>query len=214
MGETGIRPLDRIDHLVYAVPDLRVGVAAVEDLFDMSAQQGGRHPAFGTANALIGLGNKTYLEIVGPDPEGQTTDRPSIFLIDELDGPRLVTWAAKTTRLEEQSQRSAIPAVLGATSRGTRTRSDGTTVTWQLTDPYMDRLGGVIPFLIDWGTGIHPTESLDQPCRLISLDLFHPEPSVAQRWLDQLGVQGDVGRSPDPALVATIETPEGVVRLS
>lgn len=206
--------LGQVDHLVYAVPDLRAGVATVEDLFSVSATEGGRHPAFGTANALIGLGDGTYLEIVGPDPERQDIEPPSIFLIDRLDGPRLVTWAAKTTHLYERSQRSAIPLLLGATNNGTRTRRDGTTVTWQLTDPYMDRLGGVVPFLIDWDTGVHPTESLDQPCRLTSLDLFHPEPSVARRSLDQLGIQADVGPSPEPSLVATIETPAGVVTLS
>lgn len=206
--------LDRVDHLVYAVPDLAVGVAQVEVLFQVSAKPGGRHPDFGTANALVALGGSRYLEIVGPDPDRMDPAPPSIFLVDQLAGPRLVTWAAKSTDLSEAARHRQIPSELGAVSAGQRTRVDGTTVSWQLTDPYADRLGGVVPFLIDWGDSTHPTAALDQPCTLISLEIGHPNPERVVRLLDDLDVLTSVTEAPIPRLTATITTPTGSIGLA
>ncbi len=44
-----------IDHLVYAVPDLRAAVADVEERLGVRARDGGRHTGPGTYNALLAL---------------------------------------------------------------------------------------------------------------------------------------------------------------
>jgi len=41
-----------IDHLVYATPDLDLGIATIERLLGVRATAGGRHPGAGTRNAL------------------------------------------------------------------------------------------------------------------------------------------------------------------
>jgi hypothetical protein len=56
-----------IDHLVYATPDLDLGIEKIEWLFGVRATLGGQHPGAGTRNALVSLGLGTHLEIVGPD---------------------------------------------------------------------------------------------------------------------------------------------------
>ncbi len=48
--------LSRVDHLVYAVPDLDRGIAYIEQLLGIRATLGGRHVGRGTHNALLALG--------------------------------------------------------------------------------------------------------------------------------------------------------------
>ncbi|MFD0857049.1 VOC family protein, partial [Actinomadura adrarensis] len=82
-----------LDHLVYAVPELEEGVAQVAELAGVAPVEGGPHPGLGTRNFLLGLGGRSYLETIGPDPEQAEPGRPRPFGIDELTGPGLVAWA-------------------------------------------------------------------------------------------------------------------------
>src|SRR5215217_7589729 len=97
--------LPRIDHLVYAVPELDAGVAQIEGLLGARAVPGGRHAGRGTRNALLALGSRTYLEIIGPDTT--QAQPPSWFSVGELTTARLVTWAAAATDLDAVSNTAA-----------------------------------------------------------------------------------------------------------
>src|SRR5512134_2479132 len=92
--------LARIDHLVYAVPDLNLGIGAVEKLLGIRATPGGQHLGRGTRNALIALGPALYLEIIGPDPQQPNPDG-GWSGIDGHTAPRLATWAANGTQLRK-----------------------------------------------------------------------------------------------------------------
>ncbi|MEK6325267.1 MAG: VOC family protein [Acidobacteriota bacterium] len=206
--------LSKIDHLVFATPDLAAGIEQVERLLGVSAAPGGQHPGWGTRNALIGLGDNTYLEIIGPDPDQPKPDRPRRFGIDELQAPRLVTWAAKGTDLEAIVENAKSQGLdLGQVQPGSRRRPDGVLLSWHLTVSPTLNEGGSVPFFIDWGETQHPAASLPKGCVLVALRAEHPDAIRVQTALSNLGLNLRVDAGSAPTIIATIKTPHGDVEL-
>ena len=75
------------------------------------------------------------------------------------------------------------------------------------------RFGGAHPFLISWDGGASPASDSPDGGRLMALRAGDPDPGPAAELLTHLGVHVDVEQSDRPWLVATIETPSGVVEL-
>jgi hypothetical protein len=206
--------MGEIDHLVYAGPDLDAAVDQLEKLLGVRAAPGGRHPRWGTRNALISLGPATYLEVLGPDPERDDREMPRIFGLNRLDEPHLVTWVAKETDLEGRVETAAAAGVhLGEISAASRERPDGRVLSWRLTDPEVVLADGVVPFLIDWGASRHPAIDAPPGCRLSSLRAQHPDPERVAAMLDAIGSDLPVEMGPAPALIAVIQTAMGDVEL-
>jgi len=204
-----------VDHLVFAVPDLEEGVREVERLFGVETAPGGRHHGFGTRNRLIGFGPDTYMEIVSVDPEQPRPAGTRWFGLDDLAAPRLVTWCAKHPDLDALIARGRAAGIdLGEASGGGRERPDGTRLQWTVTDPWADRAGGVIPFFIDWGDTDHPGTRLPALCAFLGVRLEHPDPSTVATWLAALGLDVSVGEGVSPRVIATLETPNGIIELS
>ncbi|MEU4645531.1 VOC family protein [Micromonospora sp. NPDC023814] len=203
----------RLDHLVYAVPDLAAGVADVAARTGVTPVPGGRHPG-GTANYLVGFGPTSYLEIIGPDPEADPAVRPSAFGLDALTVPRLATWAVHPDDIEKTvglaRERGYDPGEIQPLSRR---RPDGVLLSWRLTRREERAAGGLVPFLIDWGGTEHPARSGLPQVRLASFTATHPDPSVVRRDLAALGVELDVTAGPATALEAVLDTPRGSVTL-
>jgi hypothetical protein len=204
----------KVDHLVYATPDLSAGVEQVERLLGVKAAPGGQHPGGGTRNALIRLGDEIYLEIIGPDPDQPKPPRPRRFNIDELKAPRLVTWAAKGAGLEAIVEKAKTGGVeLGYVQASSRKRPDGVLLSWRLTVSPALTADGLVPFFIDWGKTPHPAAALPKDCVLIDLRAEHPNANRIKSELSTLGLGLRVDSGPAPALIATIRTPKGDVEL-
>jgi hypothetical protein len=203
----------KIDHLVFATPNLAAGVDQVEKLLGVKAVPGGQHPGAGTRNALIRLGELTYLEIIGPDPDQPKPASSRRFDIDDLKSSRLVTWAAKGTDLDALVRNSKQHGVdLGQVQAGSRRRPDGVLLAWKTASPALNA-DGIIPFFIDWGTTPHPASSLPKVCTLVALRAEHPDADRVRAELSSLGLNLRVDARPAPALIATIHTPHGDVEL-
>jgi hypothetical protein len=206
--------LARVDHLVYATPDLKRGVDEIGKLLGVQATPGGQHPGRGTRNALITLGPATYLEIIAPDPEQPPPKTPRPFGIDGLKESRLVAWAAKGVdldRLREEAARKGAP--LGEVMSGSRRRPDGILLSWRYTDPRTVLADGLVPFFIDWGQSPHPAHTAASGASLIALRAEHPDAPRVQRLLRELGLVLPVRSGAKPAIVAIIDSPRGRVEL-
>jgi hypothetical protein len=203
-----------VDHLVYATPDLRLGIDSVEKLFGIRATPGGQHPGAGTRNALVALGPASYLEIIGPDPEQPHPPGPRRFGIDGLKAPRLAAWAARGQDLERLAADAARNGVkLGAVGSGSRKRPDGVLLSWRFTSPATLLADGIVPFFIDWGKTPHPAQTAAAGATLVALRAEHPDARGVGEMLRKLGVPLPVTSAPAPALIATVDCPKGRVEL-
>jgi len=204
----------RVDHLVYATPDLNRGVAEIEKLLGVRASPGGQHPGRGTRNALVALGPTAYLEIFAPDPDQPPPREPRPFGLDGLKEPRLVAWfvnGSNLERLRDEAVRKGVP--LGEVKSGSRRRPDGVQLSWKFTDPWAPVADGVVPFFIDWGESPHPASNAAKGASLVSLRAEHPDAGAVGRMLRHLRLDLRVNRGPRPALIAVIEGPRGRVEL-
>jgi hypothetical protein len=209
-----VQDLTRIDHLIYATPDLDRTVADLELQTGVRASAGGSHPGRGTRNALLALGSRCYLEILGPDPTQPPPERPRTRGIDQLRAARLVGWAANAADLDGLAQQAAAQGVeLGAVRPGSRQKPGGELLQWRFTDPNKILLDGLVPFLIDWGGAAHPALDAAKGCALLELRAEYPDPAAVRSALDALDLRIPVTQAAVPALVARIKSPRGVIAL-
>jgi len=206
--------VSRVDHLIYATPDLNRGVEEIEKLLGVRATAGGQHLGFGTRNALIGLGPTTYLEIIAPDPEQPPPEAPRFFGLDGLEESRLVAWfvtSGDLERLRSEALRKGVQ--LGKVRSGSRRRPDGVQLSWQLTDPSVLVADGIIPLFINWGESPHPARTAAKGGTLVDLRAEHPDVRAVREMLRHLELDLPVNEGQSPALIAIIDSPRGRVEL-
>ena len=205
-----------IDHLVYATPDLDAAVEWVAAALGVRPTPGGRHPGLGTRNALLGLGDGAYLELIGVNgAEEVAAVGPRPFGLDRIRGPRLAAWAAQADGIDQfvaRARRSGYDP--GPVQSMSRQRPDGIELHWRLTSPGPHPVE-VLPFLIEWAADApHPSTTSAVGCHLVSFTAVHPEPDAVTPMLQALGVELTIGPAPSAALTAVIEGPGGTVTLS
>ncbi|MFG3204278.1 VOC family protein [Streptomyces sp. NPDC048192] len=200
-----------LDHLVLATPDLAETVAEFACRTGVTPAPGGVHLGLGTRNHLVGLGGRSYLEIIGPDPEQPEPAGPRPFAVDRLAGPRTLTWAISPPDLDA--------AITTARARGydpgpvrpmSRRTPDGTVLRWRLTDSGHAHPSGLVPFLIDWGDSPHPTASGLPVTPLLHMSATAPAPAGLHGPLTALGTALSLAPGPT-ALSFTVDTANGPV---
>jgi hypothetical protein len=206
--------MEQVDHLVYATPSLDDTIVDVERRLGVRASPGGQHLGRGTRNALIALGPRCYLEIIGPDPDQLPPEQPRWFGIDDLTSARLVTWAAAKSDLETVVADAARQGIqLGPARSMSRVRPDGVELRWRLTDGRAMLADGLAPFFIDWGASPHPASTAVVGPRLVALHGEHPDPPRVHEILQVLDVVIPVGLGERPSLVAELQSPLGRIEL-
>lgn len=140
-------------------------------------------------------------------------------LSHEESGPsasRLYTWAVRPANAEDLDAMAKAAHLLGVDAGrpvdASRKTPSGAVLSWRLAVPEPLGLGGVQPFLIEWGE-THPTDADLPTVELASLTLQHPKADSAAKILTALGVSLPVSPGPEPRLRATVVTPQGEVVL-
>lgn len=198
----------QLDHLAVSCERLEAGVAAVEAALGVPLGPGGAHAAMGTHNRLLHLGPGLYLEVIAIDPAAPPPGRARWFDLDSFTGPpRLTNWIARCDDL---------PATLAAAPAGTGSplglsRGD---LRWQMAVPEDGKLpyGGAFPALISWDGPAHPARRLpDAGCRLLALEIFHPEARALRRALSGMldDARVSIATADEIRLSVTIDTPAG-----
>jgi hypothetical protein len=202
-----------VDHLMWGAPDLDTGIAAAAQLFGLDAVPGGAHPGLGTRNALVGLDDGRYLEIIAPDP---AQSRQGTFgeQLAGLEEPALITWALSSRDLQSIAGRLT---TVGYRPRGPvrteRTTPAGVHLAWDLLFVGGHPFGPRFPFFIDWLECAHPSTTLPSAGRLAAISIGTADAHRFGALLADVDVPMTVTEATEPFLRVTIETARGRVTL-
>ena len=180
------------DHLLIAAPDLDAGSDYAASLLGARPVAGGSHPGMGSRNALLGLEDDVYIEIIAPDP-AQSPDLPLARFLASLAEPALTWWCARSVDLIELKRQLGTRGIAsGPVDAWSRERPDGTALKWQLLMPGDTPFGPLLPFFIQWDDmAQHPSRHLPVIGRLASLVIRHPDAANLAGFF-----RGEVGLEP------------------
>ncbi|MEH6635321.1 MAG: VOC family protein [Halioglobus sp.] len=205
---------DSIDHLVFATNDLQKGIDRIEALLGLSTVPGGSHPGMGTRNALLALGPKCYLEIIGPDPEQSEFQGTRIFGIDTIGQGKLVHWCIGREGLTTfVQQMKSLGMKLSDVIPMSRVTEQGNRLDWELA--FLTSFGEepALPFFIDWGSSTHPASECPEGAELKRFEIRHPDPEIINGTLKALSIEACAVEDSKFGLYALIKCPRGEVEL-
>ena len=199
-----------LDHIAVAAAGLAEGVAHVEAALGVALGPAvGVHAHMSTHNRLLGLGPTDYLEVIAIDPGAPKPANPRWFRLDQFAGaPRLTNWICRVPDLDA----ALAQAPSGSGRAVDLARGD---FRWRMAVPDDGQLpyDDCFPGLIEW-QGPKPSDRLaDAGCRLIRLEIAHPEVAALAALLPvtdrRLAFVAGA-----PALRATFSTPHGIRTLA
>jgi hypothetical protein len=208
--------MNAIDHIIWATPDLDACVRGFARMTGVEPRFGGSHPGLGSRNALLSLGPKLYLEIIGPDPAQDLTDTyGGVFA--KLSAPGIFTAAARSSdlaktrgSLEQAGLKTPGPFTMG------RKLPNGGTLSWRImAHAPGGAQGWEFPFFIDWGSvPAHPADDSPKGCTLKRFTALGPDAPALERTYRAVGLDTPVVRAMRPGFETVLATPKGDVVLN
>lgn len=224
------RMVSQLDHLVVLAASLAEGVRWCESVLGVTPGPGGEHALMGTHNRLVTLASPAYpllyLEVIAIHsgaPCGRSAwtrrwfdlDEPEIQLQLDKNGPQLAHFVARIEGAEAGKRALArLGLDRGEVLPASRMTPQGL-LQWKITvrDDGARLLFGALPTLIQWGD-VHPAQAMaPSGITLLSLEARHPRPDVLRAAYLAIGLTGLALGQGAPNLVATLQTPRGLVVL-
>jgi len=205
---------DVLDHIVLAAPDFQEAIKEFENMTGIKPSIVGSLRGLGTKSARVGLDNNAYIEIIAPDPKNSGPIGAS--LASELEEGTLVPYhyAIRSSEVEHMKD-EYVPNELGWQPDHISmfgASPDGTPKKWEMLYMYGHRIGGCVPFFIDWGQCDHPTASIPEVGDLKSLIVRAPAGHKVHDLLSRVsGIEVQEGR---PMLEFSFGSPEGTITFS
>lgn len=138
-----------LDHVLIAVEDLAKAGQEFEVGHGLGSVEGGRHPAWGTANRIIPLGD-SYLELIAVIDAALAAEsavgRWVASAVTETARP--LGWAVRTSHLDEMARRLDLPI-----SAGSRVTPGGERLGWRAAGMEQAIAEPALPFFIEWAPG-------------------------------------------------------------
>jgi hypothetical protein len=220
----------QVDHLVVVAASLDQGVQWCERVLGITPGPGGEHGLMGTHNRLFTVASpafpRTYFEIIAIN-SGATSPRvaPSRrwFDLDDQElqlrlsktGPQLAHFVASTSRVGAAVRALARQGLdRGEVLEASRMTPQGL-LSWKITvrEDGQRLFYGTLPTLIQWGD-VHPADGMaPSGVTLQSLHASHPRPGALRGGYEAIGLAGVGLAEGSPNLIATLQTPRGLVTL-
>jgi hypothetical protein len=137
-----------LDHVLIAVEDLDAAGHEIEARHGLASIEGGCHPAWGTANRIVPLGD-SYLELVAVvDPAKAAETAFGRWVASGVSGAaRPLGWAVRTSQLDRLARRLGLPV-----HAGSRTTPGGDQLRWRSAGIDQAVAEPSLPFFIEWDT--------------------------------------------------------------
>lgn len=135
-----------LDHVLIAVPDLAAAGREFDVRHGLASIEGGRHPAWGTANRIVPLGD-SYLELVAVvDAAAAAESAMGRWVASGVSNTaRPLGWVVRTSHLDELARRLDLPI-----HPGSRTTPGGDQMRWRRAGIDQAAAEPSLPFFIEW----------------------------------------------------------------
>ena len=202
-------PAAQIDHILLGIDDLDRGMKAFEQSTGLKPVYGGKHPG-GTHNALVSLGDGTYLEILAL--QKGVTDAGEFAGLEQLKTLTPIGWAVSSRDSVQLRERlSAAGMAVTEPEPGSRTTATGSTLSWQsfgLKENFEEA-----PFFIVWSAQTpHPSTTSPSGCKLQQWQIASPRVDKLEQLRRTLELRVDVAEAKATSLRLSLSCPKGAVK--
>lgn len=203
-----------LDHIVLAAPDFQDAMKEFESMTGIKPSVVGSLRGLGTKSARVGLDNNAYIELIAPDPKN--SGPIGAALASQLEEGQLMPWhyAIRSSEVEAMKD-DYVPNELGWQPDHISmfgASPDGTPKKWEMLYMYGHKIGGCVPFYIDWGHCDHPSATIPEVGALKSLVVRAPGGHKVHDLLST--VEGITVEEGEPMLEFSFGSPEGTITFS
>lgn len=203
-----------IDHLVYATNTFEETIDWFEKVSGVKPVFGGYHKTQGTKNALVRIGTRSYLEILGVDEKNKEISAPRWMGIDLIEKPSMTRWAIESNDLNTDATKlKNYKNEMGSIFKGQRKKENGDDLKWDMILPLSSPGIELAPFVIDWGDSIHPATDLEKSIELIGLKFQTNKIDKINKLFANLSIETNEVSDGHDKIIAKFKTPKGLLTI-